>query len=40
VGGEALATHVDRVLEPLQSGQWLLDLGCGSGNLLSSPAMA
>ena len=36
VGAEALAARVDRALEPLQSGQWLLDLGCGSSTLLSS----
>lgn len=34
VSGEALARRIDWALEPLKPGQHLLDLGCGSGELL------
>ncbi len=34
VSGAALARRIDWALEPLKPGQHLLDLGCGSGELL------
>ena len=36
VGGQGLTERVDWALEPLVSGARLLDLGCGSGDVLSS----